>query len=72
MLQSFITKMFNEGFSRNTISSIRGIITKAFDYAVDNHYIITSPAVKLTTPKNLQLRTTTRHKPHIYISQKIK
>lgn len=67
MLQSFITKMFNEGFSRNTISSIRGIITKAFDYAVDNHYIVTSPAIKLTTPKNLQPKQTTRQKLHVYI-----
>ena len=69
MLQSFITKMFNDGFSKNTISSIRGIITKAFDYAVDNHYIITSPAIKLTTPKNLQPKQATRQKPHIYIPE---
>lgn len=69
MLQSFITKMFNEGFSKNTISSIRGILTKAFDYAVDNHYLITSPAIKLTTPKNLQPKQATRQKPHIYIPE---
>lgn len=69
MLQDFITKMFNEGFSRNTISSIRGILTKAFDYAVDNYYIVTSPAIKLTTPKNLQPKQATRQKAHIYIPE---
>ncbi len=69
MLQSFITKMFNEGFSRNTISSIRGILSKAFDYAVNNHYIVTSPAIKLTTPKNLQPKQTTRQKVHVYIPE---
>lgn len=69
ILQSFITQMFNDGFSRNTISSIRGILSKSFEYAVDNHYIIVSPANKLSTPKNLQPKQTTRQKPHIYIPE---
>lgn len=68
-LQSFITQMFNEGFSKNTISSIRGILSKAFDYAVDNHYIITTPATKLITPKNLQPKQVTRQKSHVYIPE---
>lgn len=73
ILQSFITKMFNEGFSKNTISSIRGILSKAFDYAADNHYIISSPATKLVTPKNLQPKQPTRQKSHVYIpEEKIK
>lgn len=69
ILQSFITKMFNEGFSKNTISSIRGILSKAFDYATDNHYIISSPATKLVTPKNLQPKQPTRQKLHVYIPE---
>ena len=69
MLQSLITNMFNEGFSRNTISSIRGILSKAFNYAVDNHYIIISPATKLITPRNLQPKKETRQKLHIYIPE---
>ena len=69
ILQSFITQMFNDGFSRNTISSIRGILSKMFDYAVDNHYLVTSPAIKLTTPKNLQPKQTTRQKSHVYIPE---
>ena len=68
-LQQFITKMFNEGFSPNTISSIRGLLSKSFSYAVDRHYIQVSPAIGLKTPKNLQPKTTTRQKPHVYIPQ---
>ena len=68
-LQQFITKMFNDGFSPNTISSIRGLLSKSFNYAVDRHYIQNSPAVGLKTPKNAQPKTTTRQKPHIYIPQ---
>ena len=68
-LQQFITKMFNEGFSPNTISSIRGLLSKSFSYAVDRHYIQVSPAVGLKTPKNLQPKKQTRQKPHVYIPQ---
>ena len=68
-LQQFITKLFNDGFSPNTISSIRGLLSKSFSYAVDRHYIQISPAVGLKTPKNAQPKTTTRQKPHVYIPQ---
>lgn len=46
-LQDFLTKMYNDGFSVNTIASIKGILTKSFTYAVDNHFIMMSPAEKL-------------------------
>lgn len=69
ILQEFITKMFNDGFSINTIASIKGILTKSFDFAVDRHYIQVSPATRLITPTNLQPQKTTRQKPHVYIPQ---
>ena len=68
-LQQFITKMFNDGFSPNTISSIRGLLSKSFNYAVDNNYIKVSPAIGLKKPKNLQPQKKTRQKPHVYIPQ---
>ena len=68
-LQQFITKMFNDGFSPNTISSVRGLLSKSFNYAVDRHYVQVSPATGLKTPKNLQPKTKTRQKPHVYIPQ---
>lgn len=69
ILQDFITKMFNDGFSTNTIASIKGILTKSFDFAVDRHYVQVSPATRLITPTNLQPQKTTRQKPHVYIPQ---
>lgn len=66
-LQDFITKMYNDGFSRNTISSVKGLLTKSFDFAVDRHYIINTPASKLITPTKLQPQNQTRTKKHVYI-----
>lgn len=73
ILQDFIVEMFNDGFSLNTISSVKGILSKAFQYGVDRHYIFYSPAISLKTPKNLQPKKQTRQEPHVYIpSDKIK
>lgn len=66
-LQDFITKMYNEGFSKNTLSSIKGLLTKSFDFAVDGHYIVSTPATKLIVPSKLQPQNKTRTKKHIYI-----
>lgn len=70
-LQAFITKMYNDGFSPNTISSIRGILSKSFNYALERHFIKISPAIGLKTPKNSQPKIKTRQKPHVYIPQEI-
>lgn len=67
ILQNFIKELFNKGFSKNTISSVKGILTKAFDYAADNQYIAYSPAVKLKIPINQQPEIPTRSEPHVYI-----
>lgn len=69
MLQEFITKMYNDGFSTNTISSIKGILSKSFAFAVDRHYLVTSPATRLITPTNLQPNKPTRQKQHIYLTK---
>lgn len=67
ILQDFLTNLYNEGFSKNTISSIKGIITKSFDYAEDRNYIVRSPALKLVIPTKIKPKTQTRTKPHVYI-----
>lgn len=69
ILQEFITKMYNDGFSTNTISSIKGILSKSFTFAVDRHYLTTSPATRLITPTNLQPNKPTRQKQHIYLTK---
>lgn len=71
ILQDFIKDMYDKGFSKNTISSIRGIVTKAFRWAEEKHYIVASPATNLIIPRNQQPQkvTITRQKPHIYVSE---
>ena len=60
MLQSFVVEMYNKGYALNTLSSIIGILSKSFNYAVDNHYIVFSPAVRLKIPRNRTPDTPTR------------
>ena len=67
ILQTFITDLYNDGFSINTIISIKGLLTKSFNYALENHYIMTSPANKLVIPQNMQPDKPTRRKEHIYL-----
>lgn len=73
ILQDLIKELFNKGYSKNTISSVKGILTKSFDYAADNHFIAISPADRLKIPINQQPEPPTRYEPHIYIpSDKMK
>lgn len=68
-IKDFLTKMYNNGFSVNTISVCKSILTKSFDYAAENNYIIESPAqnIKMPTQSGLPPTTPTRLEPHIYI-----
>jgi len=65
-LQEFITEMANEGYSKNTVSSVRGIVTCAFDWAEMNGMIAQTPAYRLKLPKNTT--TKQRTEPHVYIT----
>lgn len=69
ILQTFITDLYNDGFSINTIISIKGLLTKSFNYALENHYIMTSPANRLVIPQNMQPDKPTRRKEHIYLTK---
>lgn len=70
-LQAFITKMYDEGYSINTVNSVKGLLTKSFTYALDRHYIISTPAINLVVPTKKQPKKTTRSKKHVYIPQEI-
>lgn len=53
-LQSFINERFNEGFSRNTLSVIKGIISKSLNYAVTTMRLLQfnpMDCVKLPAPR---------------------
>lgn len=51
-LQDFVINLYDNGMSLNTISVISGILSKAFNYAVDNYNLPVSPAVRLKPPRN--------------------
>ena len=39
-LQDFINYMFDNGYSRNTLSSVIGILSKSLNYAADDFELI--------------------------------
>lgn len=50
-LQALLNDMFNRGFSRNTLTSIKGILSNAFAYAVEPlQYIQSSPMTGVRLP----------------------
>lgn len=50
-IQDFINKKFNEGFSRNTLSVLKGILVSSFDYAENTlDYIKTNPVSSVKMP----------------------
>lgn len=61
-LQKLINNLFNLGYSRNTLLSIKGILTSAFNYAVEPlGFIANNPALAIKLPlKNAQPDTPTR------------
>ncbi|MCL2676123.1 MAG: site-specific integrase [Firmicutes bacterium] len=51
VLQDVINDLFNRGFSKNTLSSVKGLFTSAFDYAVHPLRLIQySPATAIRLP----------------------
>ncbi|MDE7295920.1 MAG: site-specific integrase [Clostridia bacterium] len=71
ILQGFILKMYDNGFSFNSLIAIKGVLTKSMNYAVDNHYLVCSPAVRLKIPRYRIPVIPTRFSPHCYISADI-
>lgn len=63
--------MYNDGFSKNTISSVKGLLTKSFDFALDRHYIAITPATRLIIPTKMQPQNKTRTKRHVYIPKEM-
>lgn len=59
-LQVFVIELYDSGTSTNTISSVIGIMSKSFNWAVDNKYLQYSPAVRIRIPKNRNPKTPTR------------
>ncbi|MBZ9692431.1 site-specific integrase [Clostridium sp. M14] len=68
ILQSFINEKFNEGFSRNTLLVLKGILSGCLNYAVEPlGYIKFSPmaAVRLPLPRAVPNTPTRKKEKHI-------
>lgn len=68
-LQQLIDKLFNKGYSRNTLVVIKGILTGSLRYAVEPlRYIQHSPAVYIRLPSYRAVPDVpSRSEPHVYI-----
>lgn len=71
MLIDFLRKLYDDGYSFNTINGVKGIITSSFRYAVNTELIPYSPASDLTTMKKggRPPKTRTRLKPNHFITK---
>ena len=66
-LQSFLNDLHNNGYSKNSLISVKAIVSKSFTYAVDNKFLLNSPALNLKLPRFENTAVPTRSAPHSYI-----
>ncbi len=71
LLQALLVEMYDEVYSINSLISLKALLTKSMNYAVDNHYIVCSPVVRLKVPKNRVPQIPTRSAPHHYIKPEV-
>lgn len=69
--QKFLQKKFNEGFSRNSLAVMKGIITGSLDYSVfPLKYLNLNPAANIKLPsKNATPDIPTRNKKRVIVPQ---
>ena len=73
ILQNFINNKFNEGYSRNSLATMRGILSQSLIYAVEPLGLIKqSPMiyVKLPSPR-AKAKVATRENGHVYIGKEM-
>lgn len=68
-LQNLLITLHDNGYSNNTVSAVKGILTKCFNYAYYSGYLIKMPAINLKTPKSENTTVPTRRAPHIYLTK---
>ena len=71
MLLDFLRKLYDDGYSFNTISGVKGILSSSFKYAVNSDLIPYSPANDLTSMKKggRPPKRKTRLKPNRYLEK---
>ena len=68
-LQNLLITLHDNGYSYNTVSSVKGIVTKCFNYAYYSGYLTKMPAINLKIPKNENTTVPTRQSPHVYLTK---
>lgn len=70
VIQQYLNDLFNEGFSRNTLSNVKGRLTGSMDWAVRMEYIKYNPAKNARLPSARAVPDQpTRRNPHCYIDR---
>ena len=68
-LQNLLITLHDNGYSNNTISAVKGILTKCFNYAYYSGYLSKMPAINLKLPKTENTAVPTRQSPHVYLTK---
>lgn len=68
-LQNLLITLHNDGYAYNTLSTVKGILSKCFSYAYYNGYLTKNPAVNLKIPKNENTAVPVRSAPHVYLTK---
>ena len=68
-LQNLLITLHDNGYSDNTVSSVKGILTKCFNYAYYSGYLTKMPAINLKIPKNENTSVPKRESPHVYLTK---
>ena len=68
-LQNLLITLHDNGYSDNTISAVKGIVTKCSNYAYYSGYLTKMPAINLKIPKNENTTVPTRQSPNVYLTK---
>lgn len=68
-LQNLLITLHDNGYSYNTLSGVKGILTKCFNYAYYSGYLVKMPAINLKLPKSENTTIPTRLSPHVYLTK---
>ena len=70
ILQDFITKLFNEGTSRYSLSGYMAILSQCFKFAIKENILVMNPMDNVMLPRTTAIpETPSKEKAHVYIEQ---
>lgn len=67
-VQRFLDDLFNQGYSRNSLACVKGILSKSFKYAKKNNFIRDNPMYEVDLPlHNAVPKVKSRRKERVYL-----